>query len=408
MNVFVIPSWYPTTDYPVNGIFIKEQTYALCQGNKGINVGISLWGQKNKKLLLWSKAPIQTIHKLATADRTSTKNQVLPNLVEYTNPTFTWTRKIASGNFDHVVKANLRNLQSFEAAFGPVDIIHAHVGYPAGRIALEINTKLGIPFVLTEHMIPFPSLYDSDRNGLLTPFYRASYLGASANIAVSDSLAKTMRGIGLPHVRVLPNFVDEDLFHPAITHRLPVDSFTFFTLAEMIPRKGIDLLLNAIKELIDSVKGIKFRIGGEGSYLEAYKKLAIELGVDSHVDWLGHLTRKEAAAEHRNADAFVLPSRNESMGVVYIEALASGKPVIATKCGGPETIVTTFNGLLVDKDSVKQLVKALQQMAETAHTYNPYQIREDFLIRFSKRAVIPQITDLYEEILTSKSFTPCK
>lgn len=402
MNIFVIPSWYPSEDYPINGIFTKEQTYKICELDSFINIGVSLWGQKSNQHLLWLKDHVINIKKIISADLAPSKKPILSNLIQYNTPTFTWTRKIYRGNLEGIIKANRANLEAFVKDFGPVDIIHAHVGYPAGFIAMKLAQELGLPYVLTEHMGPFPSYYDSDKQGRLKPFYKQAYVRAEANLAVSPSLASVMKGMGIPNVKVIPNFIDEHFFKPcsSLPHRHK-NAFTFFTLSSITPAKGIDQLLYAIKKL-GIATDINFNIGGDGSHNQEFKRLAVELGIADRIKWLGPLTREEALAAYQQCDAFVLPSLHESMGVVYIEALACGKPVIATKCGGPETIVKDYNGILIEKNDMTALADALQYMIDNARKYDADIIRQDFLNRFSSRAVVPQVLDLYNETIKNK------
>jgi len=405
MNVFVIPSWYPSPDYLLNGIFVKEQTIGLCTTNPSINAGVSLWGQKDNQHLLWASNPVKSILKLATANATSMVTEILPNLKEYTKPTFTWTRKINKGNIKNVIKANYYNLKAFEAQFGPADIIHAHVGYPAGYIAMEISRVTGIPYIITEHMGPFPSYLTTNRKGSIRSFYMQPYLHAAANIAVSPSHAAALRKHQIPRVQVLSNFTDEITFKPNAPEIQPA-VFTFFTLSRITPLKGIDLLLHAIRELRKRTGPVKFRIGGSGSHTKVYKQLAETLGIAGDVEWLGELTREQALKEFQNCQAFILPSLYESMGVVYIEALACGKPIIATKCGGPESIVTSFNGLLVEKNNPEALAAAMLNMMKNYKSYDSHIIRQDFMDRFSSRAVLPQLLQIYQKVIDNYTYKP--
>lgn len=403
MNVFVVPSWYPSTDYPLNGIYVQEQVLKLCTSHVSVHVGISLWGQKDNRLLLWVGKPFQTIAKLISATRTPSSKKLLPNLIEYISPTFTWSRRIKRGNIANIISMNMQNLEAFEADFGPADIIHAHVGYPAGYIAMELARKRQIPYILTEHMGPFPSRYDTDSTGQLAPFYRQAYQQAAANIAVSPSLANNMAAMGIQRIQVIPNFVNEEYFKPAPASTTNLKQpFTFFTLGSITPEKGINQLLLAIKALTETEKSVAFRIGGEGAYSEEYKAFAKELGIENYITWLGLLKREEALVEHQKCNAFVLPSLHESMGITYVEALACGKPIIATKCGGPEFILSEANGLLIEKNDIPALATAMQHLIQNRVNYSSQRIRQDFVNRFSSQAVIPQLLQLYQNVAFAK------
>jgi glycosyltransferase involved in cell wall biosynthesis len=87
---------------------------------------------------------------------------------------------------------------------------------------------------------------------------------------------------------------------------------------------------------------------------------------------------------------------------VYIEALASGKPVIGTRCGGPEMIINERNGFLVPIDDEQALAEAMRKMIREYDTFNSEQIREDCINRFSERSVVRQLELIYTEALQRK------
>ena len=97
--------------------------------------------------------------------------------------------------------------------------------------------------------------------------------------------------------------------------------------------------------------------------------LARRLEIEPRVRWLGRLDRQRALEEYRACDCFVQPSHLESFSIVVLEALACGKPVIATRCGGPEFMITPENGLLVAKQDPSGLARAMRGMVSGAQAY---------------------------------------
>ncbi|PVY44039.1 glycosyltransferase family 4 protein [Pontibacter virosus] len=404
MNVFVIPSWYPSKDFPFTGIMISEQYEAIAKMNPHVNIGISLWGQMDNSLLLHFRDHIKNIHKLIKKHKVFTVTKTI-NLKEYHTPAFTWTRKLLEGNFKQIVSANLENIKSFEKDFGPIDLIHAQVGHPAGNIALEISKRFNLPFCITERMGPFPSSYTTNKDGTLTYFHKLPYLASAINISVSPFQKNMMEKQEIPNTSVIPDFIDEDFFKPAEQLNYNNKSFTFFSFARLVNGKGIEDLLIAIKAITLTGVKLKLRLAGTGPETKELLKLANKLNVSHSVDWLGDLSRLKAVQEYQKCDSFVLPSYYESFGIVYIEALACGKPIIATRCGGPETIVNETNGLLVDKNNPQELANAMIKMMNCYKQYDSKAIRQDFLNRFSKKAVIPQLMDLYEQVIAQHRST---
>ncbi len=97
----------------------------------------------------------------------------------------------------------------------------------------------------------------------------------------------------------------------------------------------------------------------------------------------------------RRSDAFVLASRHETFGVVFIEALSQGLPVIATRCGGPNSTVTPENGLLVPTENIGALAGALVELYENRSRYNAAVLRENCLNEYGEHSVIGQIKAQY-------------
>ena len=96
---------------------------------------------------------------------------------------------------------------------------------------------------------------------------------------------------------------------------------------------------------------------------------------------------------------FVLPSKYETFGVVYLEAMACGLPVIATRCGGPESFVDETNGILIPVDDEPALVSAFKYMLENADKYDQERIACATVERFSPNAVVRMIIKEYEKVL---------
>ena len=397
MNVFVIPSWYPSAANPIAGVFVREQASALAEHRPEWNVVVSRWGHHDGALSLRNPgASLDALrwHWHAGAARWL----AAPPLHEVLTPSLSWTLAVAGGGAAGLLRATRRNLALARARFGTIHLMHAHVGFPAGWIASQLCAEAGIPYALTEHMSPFPFPALRERGGGLRPALRQAFDAAAATIAVSPSLAAEIRAHGLPCSHVIPNVVDERRFRPA-AGRTTAPPFMLFTLCAMAPQKGIDLLLRAFAHWNPARGKVALRIGGGGPQLAVYQRLAVELGIDDRVSWLGAVPPAEAPRYFAECDTFVLASRHETFGVVLAEALMCGKPVIATRCGGPESIVNEANGLLVDVEDMVGLAGAMASMALRAGAFDAQAIRADALRRFSREAVAEQLVQVFEAVL---------
>lgn len=394
MNLFLLPSWYPSASVPLSGCFIQEQAQALAALAPDVRVIVSRWGQGDNGLPV--RDVPRMLHKLWW--RLRQKNDVVKgdeNWWEVFNPALEFSERTPWGHARQFLAVNRRNFQLAQQRFGPIDLIHAHVSYPGGYIASLLSQEFGVPYVLTEHMgpFPFPKLM---RGGQPVPEIAQAFRLAAASIAVSPSLSQRVASFGYPTPRVIPNMVDERAFSLGE----PSSSKTvFFTLCGISEQKGIDHLLEAIALWNPPADRFEFRIGGDGPERAAYEAEARALGLADRVRWLGPVSRAQVPKLFADCHIYVMPSRHETFGVVYAEAIASGKPIIATRCGGPEFIVNATNGVLVDVGDVPALSQAMQTMAARWADYNPHAIRQDFEQRFSRSAVVRQLRALYQEIL---------
>jgi glycosyltransferase involved in cell wall biosynthesis len=311
------------------------------------------------------------------------------------NPRLTWSPRFPFGGIEQLVRVNRKNFKLACSRFGAVQLIHAHVSYPAGYVASLLSREFDVPYVITEHMSPFP-FPDLMQDGQPLDEISQAFKSASATIAVGPALADRIASFGYRRPAIIPNLVDERRFHVG---RPREDKVVFFTLCVISEQKGIDQLLEAIALWNPPASRFEFQIGGDGPKRAEYEAQARRLGLADRVRWLGAISRERAPDLFRQSHVFVLPSRHESFGIVYAEALACGKPVIATRCGGPEDIVNSGNGLLVDVGDVSGLAQAMRSMASNWEAYDPNWIREDFENRFSRGAVVSRVRATYHEAL---------
>lgn len=388
MKILIIPSWYPTPSSPLNGIFIKEQVAALAKSFPQHSFTVYYISEFLKKDS-FSKPFVTIKQKISKNNLTEIacrKNMLLFKILNKLKLAITAKHRF----FAKIILNDLKNEE--------FDLIHAHVSFPGGHLAMLLASKLKIPYVITEHMGPFPFPqfpYSSQQN--ISIYLRNALGNASQIIAVSHSLAKKIASYNLPTPIVIPNMVNQDIFkyHPLeITPR----PFKFFSLAILSPQKGFDTLLSAFSLILQQVDA-KLLIGGDGTILAPLQEMASNLKITENVIWLGALDRTQSYSQFQNCNCFVLPSRHESFGIVYAEALACGKPIIATKCGGPEDIVKNINGLLCEIDNPQSLADTMLTMIKNYDQYDSQQIYLDFVNNFSAKVVTSQIEKLYTNVL---------
>jgi glycosyltransferase involved in cell wall biosynthesis len=401
MNIFVIPSWYPSEKNPISGIFVLEEVVAIAEERPDLFIVVSIDG--SNEFFCDPRSPLKilcTIFKSFWIPKLRISH-LISNLVEMRAKCFGCPTSIFRGNISGLIKVHRDNFIKAAELYGKPQIIHAHVTYPAGWIAMTLSQEFKIPYVIKECMGPFPfqKKHFIDRNGKLTKWIRDPLKKAQQVIVMSQFLANLIKAHDLPVHKIIPYPVDEKKFKslPNVASSFP-GRVSFFTLCSLSHEKGIDDLLQGIAIAVLEEPDIFFTIAGAGP-LKYYKNLASSLGISKHIKWLGPVTREVAIQNFNQSDAFIMLSHFDTFGMVYVEALAMGKPIIATRCGGPEEMVIEINGLLVDIGDISAISSAIVQMSRTYFKYDALAIRADFMARFSRTKIINDIVKCYQEIL---------
>lgn len=182
-----------------------------------------------------------------------------------------------------------------------------------------------------------------------------------------------------PHAALehLPPGVDTDRFRPDAAGRAELraryalgERPTVLCLSRLVPRKGQDMLIRALPAIRRRVDGAALVIAGGGPYMTTLQELADRLGVSEHVTFTGGIPAAELPSYHAMADVFAMPCRTrgagldvEGLGIVFLEASATGVPVVAGSSGGaPETVQHNKTGMVVDGRSVDQIVGAVSDL----------------------------------------------
>lgn len=172
------------------------------------------------------------------------------------------------------------------------------------------------------------------------------------------------------------------------------DSNYIFAFGRLEHHKGFDLLLKSFAQLKHLYPNLFLYIAGAGPYLNFLKKLASDLMINHRIKFLGSLNQDEIAKYCCESSLIVIPSRREPFGISVLEALASGRPVVATNVGGIPEIAGCFN-LKLYPDSVEGLTSGIN---ENIYKKINYSFGNN---SFSKKFDIQSMLRMYEQILLS-------
>ena len=380
MHVMFIPSWYDNNRNKVHGSFFREQATKLQESGVKVTVAYNeIW-------------PLTLIGKVKEKSGLSFNIEKGLRTYRYKNYNFIPKHQLMFDIFDKRMEKLYKEVVKKE---GKVDVIHAQSSLWGGISAAYVAKKYNIPLVITEHSSVKRGQYVRES------YYKRivnSYKSADAIIAVGNGLKKEIEELtNRKDIKVIGNLVDLSLFNIRNIKR-ENDEFIFFSVAFLEGEKGLDTLIKAFSMRFNNEK-VRLVIGGDGRQRQWLEGIAKNEGIENQVTFTGALSREEVAEWMNKCDAFVLPSRYETFGVVYIEALASGKPVIGTFNGGAEDIVTKDVGILVNIDNIKELSDAMDYIRKNNKEYQYDKLRKYCTEKFSANVIIKKIINVYKEVI---------
>lgn len=375
MNILIISRGYPTDKYKMNGIFEFDQAKALAKaGHKVIFACIDMRSIRRARKFGFESLVKDNVHIEAVNVPCGRIPKILLN-------------KISVFAFKKLYKKIIKK-------FGQPDIIHAHFiqcGYTAGNVL----SKESVPLILTEH---YSAMNESSLSSYYEKLGSETYYKFSKILSVSQHLANNIEDKFNVDVTVVPNTVDISAFEFKEKEKNN-NLFYFVSTGSLKYNKRMDLLIKSFYNCFKYNKNVKLYIFGEGTERKNLEKLISEFDIMDQVYLMGLKSRTEIAEKFSESDCFVLASMRETFGVAYIEAMAMGLPVIATKCGGPEDFIDNSNGILVNADNEKELSQAMFEIYNKINEYDRLKISSCIKNKFSPEVIANKLTFIYNDII---------
>lgn len=289
------------------------------------------------------------------------------------------------------------------------DLIHAHHALDL-PITVYLATKGRVPIVTTLHSFHALLGKEGDELERTRQLIKRSLEVSSRMIANSDYVRGEAIDMGVDpdDVVVIPNGIDLGAWEPIRTEvaraRLgyPLERTMVLFTGNLERRKGVDLLLDAVATLKDEFEDAALVVVGDGEERERLERQARDLDLGDRVLFTGRVSFDDLRLWYNACDIYCAPSREEAFGIVYLEAMACGKPVVGPNTGGPREIVSDGEtGLLFEVEDSQDLAGKLRQLLGDMQQAREMGAEGRRVVegRYSWEAIAQRTLDLYEETL---------
>jgi len=379
MKILFVSGGYPTSQYPLTGIFEFDQAKALAaRGHEVIFAAVDL-----RSIRRWRRWGRESLEKDGV--KIEAINIPLGRFPDWMLHNF------GIVGLKWLYRECLRK-------YGKPDVVHAHFTDSAYITVKALHDNY-LPIIMTEHS---SSINQARLSESLINTARYAYENVNEIMAVSPSLQNTISKKFGYHSKYIPNMVDLETFEFDEAAKAPAH-YKMVSVGGLIPLKAMDILIKQFAKFKAIVADSSLEIFGDGPERKNLELLIKFLNIEDSVKLNGICSRQIIAATLKTSDAFVLASRSETFGVAYIEALSCGVPVIATRCGGPEAFVHEGNGILVPVDEEEALLEAMKSMHRNRDLYNRKQIAAETAMKFSPDAVASQLEDVYQKAIEART-----
>lgn len=377
MNILHLLSWFPSPDDPTLGNFCVRMIDALPEDCHSIILSVcdghdmrhsfevkEIPGSHHTHLQIYIRPP---------------KNKILRKL-----------------KMLRMYQYGLRYLK--KQGFNP-DLIHLHVTYPLGQLALLWHTLYGYPYVLTEHW----TIYQPQNKHVLVGRLKRKIVKianhATLIMPVSLDLQRCMEGHGIHNrYQVIYNLVNTDLFRLGTPKNAQPRKRMLHISTLRNEAKNFSGILRTVERLRRQRDDFELHVIHDYEAPE-FKAFVSEHHLSDCVIFEGKKTSDEVAKAFSETDFFVLFSNFENLPCVIVEAFASGVPVLTTDVGGIAEIVTPERGLLIKAGDEDALLKGMTQMLESCRDYDREGIRQYAVNTFSADKIGQQIHEQYEKVM---------
>lgn len=378
LKILFLAGWYPTEDNPIGGIYIKEHSLAASLYNE-VTV---LFGYDSPE----SFRGLYQIQEVMEDEIKIIKIRYSPSLIS----------RIVFFRYLFYLWSIFKCFWHLQKKGYKPDVIHSHIFFTA-LPAVILGKLYRIPVVVTEHWSSFFTKSLSWRSRWIARFGMGR---ANMILPVSKALQERIESYGIKNkFCIVPNTVNTKIFYPLDKDPRFLDQTKkILIVGGLTPIKGGSYLIYALAKVKEKRNDFVLDMVGEGPLRKEYETLSDTLGLREVIKFHGLKPKQEVAQFMRKCDFLVLPSLWESLGCTLIEALACGKPVIASAVGGVKEIVNPEVGILVPPQDIEALAQAIEIMLDKYPGYAADKLAQYAEERFGYHAIGLHLTQIYREV----------
>lgn len=387
-TVLHFATWYPDKSNPVNGIFVQRQIELIASNHNYRHVVV----KKSTKEISVLKYLLCFVGLFPSENNNGLKQIELPQQ-SFLYRSFFWRYRARAENF---------LLKKLIKKYAPA-IAHLHVVYGFGQELMMIKEQFKIPYLISEHMGPFPFHWLPNKQlNVISPMQKAD-----AVVAVSVAQKEQIFNTTGVNAIVIPNVIHASEFYfnkEAGTKKEGQPSIVFTGI--YTKEKGADYLLKAFTEFRKKFPQSILHLAGAATdeRLKVLKDLVEINNLDHSVHFYGRLNATELCRLYNQCDFYVCSSEWESFGASALEALFTGLPVLTTNCGGVPELIEPSNGIVVENNQeVNTLLNGLFRITEKLSDYSREAISDRAARKYSAAEVRDRYINLYDNILNCKN-----
>lgn len=247
------------------------------------------------------------------------------------------------------------------------DICLVFFGIPSGPIGYVLKKKYNLPYIIRfgGGDIPGAQKRFAKIYKILMPAIRAIWRNAETLIANSQGLReRALSFYNKKEIEIICNGVDANIFYSSALESKSKDEFQILFVSRLIEGKGLQFIIPELEKIQDNIdRKVKLIIVGNGPYRESLEKLTRQCDVEKYVQFEGQKSREELLMYYQKADVFILPSQQEGMPNVVLEAMACGLPIIMTPCEGSKELMGD-NGYVISTEEFPEKLILLANQKE--------------------------------------------